>query len=78
MPNNFPQLPIRTDGPFLVWLGVVKSSATLDVKLIPILKEIEQSLAATGLLRGKPQRLVMDPSPRPRLRWFSDSDETAR
>ena len=22
MPNNFPQLPIRTDGPYLVWLGI--------------------------------------------------------
>jgi hypothetical protein len=24
--NNFPQLPIRTDGPFLVWLGILKDS----------------------------------------------------
>ena len=29
VPNNFPQLPIRTDGPFLVWLGVVADDATL-------------------------------------------------
>jgi hypothetical protein len=26
-PNNFPHLPIRTDGPFLVWLGVVADDA---------------------------------------------------
>lgn len=24
--NNFPQLPIRTDGPYLVWLGILKDT----------------------------------------------------
>jgi hypothetical protein len=23
-PNNFPQLPVRNDGPFLVWLGILR------------------------------------------------------
>jgi len=71
--NNFPQLPIRTDGPFLVWLGVVKNNATLDEQFTPILASAEQSLAATGLLRGAPERLVMDPTPRSRLRWLPDA-----
>ncbi|GAB2551148.1 NIPSNAP family protein [Rhodanobacter koreensis] len=73
VPNNFPQLPIRTDGPFLVWLGVVKDNTTLDRQLAPVLASVEQSLAATGLLRGTPERLVMDPTPRSRLRWLPDA-----
>jgi hypothetical protein len=78
VPNNFPQLPVRTDGPFLVWLGVVKDSATLEFKLTPILKEAEQSLAATGLLRGETERVVMDPTPRSRLRWLGGGEGLAR
>ncbi|MHB1059767.1 MAG: NIPSNAP family protein, partial [Rhodanobacter sp.] len=61
VPNNFPQLPIRTDGPFLVWLGVVRDNATLDKQLAPRLAAAERSLAAGGLLGGAPERVVMDP-----------------
>ncbi len=71
VPNNFPQLPIRTDGPFLIWLGVVKDNATLDAQLNSRLQAAEQSLAGTGLLRGTVERVVMDPTPRSRLRWLS-------
>ncbi|MBT2142939.1 MULTISPECIES: NIPSNAP family protein [unclassified Rhodanobacter] len=71
VPNNFPQLPIRTDGPFLVWLGVIRDEATLDRRLAPILTSAERSLAAGGLLRGAPERVVMDPTPRSRLRWLA-------
>jgi hypothetical protein len=71
VPNNFPQLPIRTDGPFLVWLGVVRDEATLDRRLAPILASAERSLATGGLLRGAPERVVMDPTPRSRLRWLA-------
>ena len=74
VPNNFPQLPIRTDGPFLVWLGVVRDNATLDERLAPRLAAAEQTLAAGGLLRGTPERVVMDPTPRSRLRWLPDTD----
>ncbi|RUL77525.1 NIPSNAP family protein [Dyella choica] len=72
VPNNFPQLPIRTDGPFLVWLGVVKDDSTLDKQLAPRLTSAEESLTATGLLRGMPERVVMDPTSRSRLRWLSN------
>ena len=48
VPNNFPQLPIRTDGPFLVWLGVVRDDAALDRQLAARLAAVEQSLAAGG------------------------------
>ena len=73
VPNNFPQLPIRTDGPFLVWLGVSRDETTLDRQLAPILTSVETSLAAGGLLRGAPERVVMDPTPRSRLRWLPDT-----
>ncbi|TPG51066.1 hypothetical protein EAH75_06630 [Rhodanobacter glycinis] len=73
VPNNFPQLPIRTDGPFLVWLGVVRDDAVVDRQLAPRLTAAEQSLFATGLLRNAPERVVMDPTPRSRLRWLSDA-----
>jgi hypothetical protein len=73
VPNNFPQLPIRTDGPFLVWLGVVRDNATLDRQLAPRLAAAEQSLVAGGLLRQTPERVVMDPTPRSRLRWLTDA-----
>jgi len=73
VPNNFPQLPVRTDGPFLVWLGVVRDNATLDAQLVPRLAAAEQSLAVGGLLRGAPERVVMDPTPRSRLRWLPDA-----
>lgn len=29
-PNNFPQLPVRTDGPWLVWLGVFKDASAFS------------------------------------------------
>ena len=73
VPNNFPQLPIRTDGPFLVSLGVVRDNATLDERLAPRLAAVEQSLVASGALRGTPERVVMDPTPRSRLRWLPDT-----
>lgn len=73
VPNNFPQLPIRTDGPWLVWLGVVRDDTTLQQHLAKRLDAAEHSLSASGLLRGSVERLVMDPTPRSRLRWLPDS-----
>ncbi|HJU07523.1 MAG TPA: hypothetical protein VJ727_03485 [Rhodanobacteraceae bacterium] len=70
VPNNFPQLPIRTDGPFLVWLGVLENDAALK-KFEPVASQVEQSLASSGMLRGAPERLLLDPTPRSRLRWWS-------
>jgi NIPSNAP protein len=70
VPNNFPQLPIRGDGPWLVWLGVVKDDTVLQHALVPKLDAAEHALADSGLLRGSVERLVMDPTPRSRLRWL--------
>ena len=68
--NNFPQLPVRTDGPFLVWLGVVKDNQVLETSFNPEEQRAVQTLVATGLLRGEPELDVMDPTPRSRLRWL--------
>lgn len=74
VPNNFPQLPIRTDGPFLVWLGIVRDNEMLARHFIPLEKQVEKSLAATGMLRKAPEDLVLDPTPRSRLRWWPADD----
>jgi hypothetical protein len=69
VPNNFPQLPIRSDGPWVVWLGVVRDEQALH-DLEAAMVRSEKALAATGLLRGTAERIVMDPTPRSRLRWL--------
>ena len=68
-PNNFPQLPIRSDGPWVVWLGVVRDEQALH-GLEAAMARAEKTFDATGLLRGAPERIVMDPTPRSRLRWL--------
>jgi len=68
--NNFPQLPIRTDGPYLIWLGILKNDQMLEVDFTPVVEHSLASLAATGLLRGVPELIVLDPTPRSRLRWL--------
>jgi hypothetical protein len=74
VPNNFPQLPIRTDGPFLVWLGIVEDDAALK-QFEPLASQAERALTDSGMLRGAPERLVLDPTPRSRLRWSPGPDE---
>jgi hypothetical protein len=71
-PNNFPQLPVRTDGPYLVWLGVVKDNRTLETQFTPLAERSLQSLSATGLLRGAPELVILDPTRRSRLRWLAE------
>jgi hypothetical protein len=62
MPNNFPQLPVRGDGPHLVWLGVgAPGSAPPAWDLL--------SDAARELLREPPEPILLRPTPRSRLRW---------
>ncbi|MBD8900544.1 NIPSNAP family protein [Rhodanobacter sp. DHG33] len=77
-PNNFPQLPVRMDGPWLVWLGVVRDEATLRKQLQPAMQAAAKTLLASGMLRAAPELLAMDPTPRSRLRWLPDAGEAAR
>lgn len=67
--NNFPQLPIRTDGPYLVWLGILKDSQMLDVFATAAERSLP-SLSETGLLRAIPELVILDPTRRSRLRWL--------
>jgi hypothetical protein len=70
VPNNFPQLPIRTDGPYLVWLGIFKDNKTLEEDLFnSVAASSSQSLSASGLLRGVPELVILGPAHRSRLRW---------
>lgn len=68
--NNFPQLPIRTDGPYLVWVGILEDERTLKHQLMPLAQQSLPSLMASGLLRGEPELVVLDPTHRSRLRWL--------
>jgi NIPSNAP len=71
VPNNFPQLPVRTDGPYLVWIGVIKDEASFKSKLSSLMTESGHALAGTGLVRGEPETTTMTPAPRSRLRWVA-------
>ncbi|HYL05665.1 MAG TPA: NIPSNAP family protein [Thermoanaerobaculia bacterium] len=75
--NNFPLHPIRTDGPFLVWLGVLEDEETLRQRFEPLAATAGQSLAASGLLRGAPELVILDPAARSRLRWLGGPEAVA-
>ena len=72
-PNNFPQLPVRTDGPYLVWLGIVKDNKTLEAQLIALAEH--SPLSATDLLRTTPELVILDPTRRSRLRWLIEEQK---
>lgn len=72
VPNNFPRLPFRTDGPYLVWLGIVKDDPTLESRFRPLAEGSLRLLSATGLLRGAPELVVLNPTRRSRLRWLPE------
>lgn len=64
VPNNYPNLPFRTDGPYLAWIGVVENDAILTTRLLPA------ALKNTDWLRVAPELIVLDPARRSRLRWL--------
>jgi hypothetical protein len=70
--NNFPRLPIRTDGPYLVWLGILKDNDTLEHRFAPLAEQASKSLSSTGLLRAAPELVILDPAPRSRMRWLPE------
>jgi hypothetical protein len=68
-PNNFPQLPVRNDGPFLVWLGILRDEESLKQSFTAAAQRVGETLASEKLLRDTPELLVLEPTPRSRLRW---------
>jgi hypothetical protein len=71
--NNFPQLPIRTDGPYLVWLGIASDDKKLETVFSPLAEGSSKSLFATDLLRAEPEIVILDPTKRSRLRWIVEA-----
>ena len=71
VPNNYPRLPFRTDGEYVAWLGVAASDAALDTGLRPAIRGAREMLANSGLLKGTPELIILDPTPRSRLRWVT-------
>lgn len=63
MPNNFPQLPVRGDGPHLLWLAIAAQGS-------PPPPWEALSDAARDLLREPPETILLRPTPRSRLRWI--------
>ena len=70
VPNNFPRHPIRTDGPYLVWLGMAEDDRMLKAGFTPLAERLLSGLIDTGLLRRAPEEIIMDPAARSRLRWI--------
>jgi NIPSNAP protein len=68
--NTFPQLPIRTDGSFVVWLGVMPDEYALTRTFLPLDEGSRQRLAQSPLLNGPIERVVVTPTKRSRLRWI--------
>jgi len=67
--NNFPRHPIRTDGTYLVWMGVLRDQQALD-QLQPAFDAGAAAMLRSGLLTGAAELLVLDPGQRSRLRWM--------
>ncbi len=72
VPNNFPQLPVRSDGPWLVWLGVIRDDRALHERFETLAETSAAALADTGLLRGPAELVILDPGSRSRLRWLPE------
>ena len=69
-PNNFPLLPVRTDGPYLVALHILRDETVLKSTFDPLLARTRQELTATGMLQRAPEILVLDTEHNSRLRWL--------
>ncbi len=67
--NNFPQLPIRTDGPYVVWLGIMKSH-DMEAGFHAVANGVAKDPSTQEFLRSAPELVTLDPAPRSRLRWF--------
>jgi hypothetical protein len=68
--NNFPQLPVRSDGPHLVWLGIAENDEALAAA-----RDV-RALLATDLLRALPEVIVLNPTPRSRMRLTLNPGQT--
>jgi hypothetical protein len=68
--NNFPQLPIRTDGSYVVWIGIVRDDEELKNRFAALADQMARKLKQSGHLRGETETVVLDPTKRSRMRWL--------
>ena len=71
VPNNFPQHPVREDGPFVVWFGIARDDAAMEL-FRGAAQRAAKSLERTDLLRGTPELVILDPTSRSRMRWLPE------
>jgi hypothetical protein len=76
--NNFPQLPFREDGPYLVWIGILKDNNMLQNQFHPLVKNSLQTLTAKNLLKAEPELIILEPTSRSRLRWIDEDPQDAK
>jgi hypothetical protein len=74
-PNNFPRHPVRTDGPHVVWVGLLSDEAALE-RLMPLAEHAGRTLSRH--LRSRPELVFLDPTPRSRLRGSASVGEHGR
>jgi NIPSNAP protein len=74
--NNFPQLPFREDGPYLVWIGILKDNDMLQLQFQPLVKNSLQALTTKHFLKSEPELIILEPTSRSRLRWISQDEKT--
>lgn len=67
-PNSFAPLPVREDGPFLLWLGIA-ADAAMAQRCIAAFAEPAQHALQAGLLREPMELPQLQPTSRSRLRW---------
>jgi hypothetical protein len=68
-PNNFPQLPVRTDGPYVVWLGSFRTVRRSKGDSPSRRQRSPSRWPAPDGCKRKPELVILDPAPRSRLRW---------
>jgi hypothetical protein len=74
--NNFPQHVVRTDGDYLVWLGILRDQVSLAM-LKPALDLAAMNLEDDGLVDGPPELVILDPAARSRMRWIGVAEARA-
>ncbi|MGI0140036.1 MAG: hypothetical protein ACREBT_02645 [Thermoplasmata archaeon] len=67
--NPFPQLPVRDDGPFVLWLGIAESARPFETDAGRAMVPAHLPPDGEGPLRGAPELVLLDPTRRSRLRW---------
>lgn len=73
--NNFPQLPFKEDGPYLVWIGILKDNQMLENQFQPLVKRSLESLSSKNFLKSEPELIILEPTSRSRLRWISEDED---